>query len=449
MLAKEYFKKLLSSGNVDETIRGLQDLDSSNEDLKNQLTLISGRFNELVNSIEKGLISTENKEIEYNRINYALIEIIDTLPKDQELDISKISSTKISFFDKILKNRKAIIAFIWGVAIILVIFSMNKVKIGNNIRFDLKASKIQFVSDSEIELQTANIYDFVTLNKFGSIEVPTEKISGLDEFSSYTFIGNEFAHQIQNIKNSESSISFENIQFENINIEKGTDVIIDLHAELKEERLLSLSFSQGEVSGEVVLQDSILFQCTYCSLIDQEEYNLLDSIPFFNGRLESPKNQVLPMPFENSDEVFTINLEKMNEQSHFLSQGEAFKALDIQFEIPDGKGSSISSLQSGSVQFLNQKAKAVTQTTIQSGQFLALKGYENVSFNSILTQDKELIIKISGIIDELYFGNTKNDMKLQNPSWLSWIYHNKLIYLLSAIALLIGLSLWIYYFRRL
>ena len=132
-----------------------------------------------------------------------------------------------------------------------------------------------------------------------------------------------------------------------------------------------------------------------------------------------------------------------------MSQNEPLLVSRLQFEAPDGQGSTLSSLESGTLQFLNSKDKSYGKTEIVEGQYLSLLDYEQLNLTRLNVSNKTIELTLEGKVGKLLLGNTKDDLKLQNPSILQWLLNCKVILLITSLLIPILITLALYLKRKL
>jgi len=76
---KKTVKNFLTKGEIGKAINALVDNDTLDDDLKNTVYLLSGRYHGLQRRVTQGVITEENANIETNRINSALLSVIKDL----------------------------------------------------------------------------------------------------------------------------------------------------------------------------------------------------------------------------------------------------------------------------------------------------------------------------------------------------------------------------------
>jgi len=76
---KAYLKKLLSDNKIKEAFNKLDSMFSYNSDIQSQIIVIHNQYNKLEKEIILGIISSEEKEKNHNKIVYALTQIIEKI----------------------------------------------------------------------------------------------------------------------------------------------------------------------------------------------------------------------------------------------------------------------------------------------------------------------------------------------------------------------------------
>lgn len=449
MKAKEYFLKLIASGKTKEALDQIGGLSSINEKLQKAIVLLSAQYSDLKNKETEGIISHENAILERNKINYGLSSIVNKLPDELDFDVSDSQRNKLIFRKFILQNYKLLLIGIWVFFLLFLITLFILPKSGVDVYMDLKVGRCQFQVLDKTELDVNNEYENVQFTSFEEINVPAlELIENLNynDSKSYNVLGGISTIAAVNI--GENRVSFSDFQFENLFIEKEAHVILDMHQDLKEEELMSISVNSGKASGEIVLQDSLHFECSNCIINNLEDSNPSKEFDFISGTFTGPQDQALLVSFSGNENIFSLDFVKDAESLSFFTQKKNLRIVDLQLVIPAGKGTALSSIQAGAFHFLDSKDRHYSGTNLSEGQYLIPSGYTELTLTKLVAEKKSLKMSLKGRVDNILLGNKEADYKPQNPSYLIWLVHCKLLWFLVLMVLPLLLSLGLYLFCR-
>jgi hypothetical protein len=93
---KDEIRKLIEEGETKIALGKLRSIKTNDDELTNQITLLINRFSEYEKQRINGLADHSTLGIELRQINFALLAIIDALPKDAERSIQDKKSTQKS-----------------------------------------------------------------------------------------------------------------------------------------------------------------------------------------------------------------------------------------------------------------------------------------------------------------------------------------------------------------
>jgi Effector-associated domain 11 len=81
---KQTLRNLIADGKTAKVIAELRQLTTSDADLNNEVNIIAARFTKYKTQYHLGLEDSTPLNIELNKINNALLDIIDRLPANRE-----------------------------------------------------------------------------------------------------------------------------------------------------------------------------------------------------------------------------------------------------------------------------------------------------------------------------------------------------------------------------
>ena len=110
---KQTLRNLIADGKTDKVIAELRQLTASDADLNNEVNIMAARFTKYKTQYHLGLEDATPLDIELNKINNALLDIIDRLPASDGLNSSHPVTTL---------NIKSIIAICVGLTVLLIAY---------------------------------------------------------------------------------------------------------------------------------------------------------------------------------------------------------------------------------------------------------------------------------------------------------------------------------------
>lgn len=83
-------KALMKDGNMDKAVEEFEKIaEQISTDLHNDVLLQSGRLRRITNDKKRGLVSDSEYRLEVNKINHAILSMIDDIPEEQQLNASR------------------------------------------------------------------------------------------------------------------------------------------------------------------------------------------------------------------------------------------------------------------------------------------------------------------------------------------------------------------------
>lgn len=99
-------KDLISNNKIEVVINELKDLPISDNELINQIVLLSANFNRYYDKLHKGLSDNQQANIELTTINNSLLYIIDHLPNDLIQKMQDEINVAMNRYDELKKNSR-------------------------------------------------------------------------------------------------------------------------------------------------------------------------------------------------------------------------------------------------------------------------------------------------------------------------------------------------------
>ena len=112
---KFYLKQLIAENKTKAAIQHLLLL-LKEADQNNAVVMQSGKFENLKSKLSQGIISHENATLEYNQINYALIQLIEEIDLEAEIDLPVLKDEEPAFV--IRKKPKYLLLITLAVAVV-------------------------------------------------------------------------------------------------------------------------------------------------------------------------------------------------------------------------------------------------------------------------------------------------------------------------------------------
>lgn len=103
---KQGLENLIAEGNTQKVIATVQSLTPLNTELKNELALLSNRFQQNEKQHRLNIIDIQDYRTETNRINYALLSVIERLLED--VKIVKKRPASVSETKTVIQNADKI-----------------------------------------------------------------------------------------------------------------------------------------------------------------------------------------------------------------------------------------------------------------------------------------------------------------------------------------------------
>jgi len=136
-------KALMRDGDMDQAIEKFEKIaEQISTDLHNDVLLQSGRLRRITNDKKRGLVSDSEYRLEVNRINHAILSLIDDIPEEEQLNASRsiihdagssLATPPIEELEKILGDKAQLMEINWLQKAIKASRSVCKVMVSNGV----------------------------------------------------------------------------------------------------------------------------------------------------------------------------------------------------------------------------------------------------------------------------------------------------------------------------
>lgn len=446
--AAEYIRKLIAINNIEKALKCLEGFAPRLEpDLLKEIILHSGNFHRLKADKEKGLLSKGEERLEFNKLNDALVTLADALPAELEVEVSAFESKKLSLIAFLYRYQLWIQLGIWTLLALIAILLYIQPKIHLNIRLDLVANRLAFTTIEKSQLEVEKYFQSIQLNEINTITIPAQKVTLTEEEGNFVpYDVDQGFLEITPNGESERSLLFDAVGLQSLEFNANTFVSFTVPDEADIE-MITIDFKPGNIQGKLVYSDSLYFELNNVVVNNLAIPAKHKKINWAKGMVYGNSDQAFEMAFNGSQDLFYITLELLEDSRQIIEEQSIFVD-SLHFIRPENLGTFKSSILQAEVHFLNQQNQPYKSIKLDEFDYLRLMDYEKIQIVSLRLSDGKIKARMEGKIGRLCSGVDFQNLSLQNPNCLIWLWHNQAIVLIFIVGLGLLLSVALKIFLR-
>ena len=426
MLLADYIRRLIAVNRTETALSVLrQYTEPVDESLYRQVVLHSGNFSRIRADKEKGNLSKADEHLFFSRLNNALLDIADELPDGKAIEVSPGDKAGLATRLFLLRYRVWLLLAFWASLSGLGLWLQSQYRHPVQIALDIQANRASFSTINDNEMAPGQSFPSVELGKFSQMEIPANHFELRRGLS-----GPPIAYPLESglmrlepIPGNESSLFLEEATLIGLIIPRRTQLTLTVpDEEATDEFYLSLDFKPGNIKGTFSYQDSVLIQGSYLyldGLGGSREAIDLGWISAF-----APAGSPYEITFQGNKDHSYLTLEP--EKGEGISIQEKRIRIDsLSFIRPINGTSATSSIIEGSIQFLSKRNHSYREARLAEQDFLRLLDYESLEATSLKLGRGYLHLRLAGEVGKVYCGPNLEQLALQNPGILEWLWYNR------------------------
>lgn len=437
MNAKAYVQRLIS---VNQTAKALEILrkltESLEEEIHQEVLVHSGNYARLLEDHTKGVLSKEEEKIQLTRLQASLLVIAGQLPAEAMVEVpsGELAGLQIKAF---AVRKRGILMLIWALLIIaLLAFLVYQPHIGIVIQANIKADRLTFRTIGSNAFAFEQPISSLQIGQFDEAFIPAQQITLTENPESPPkpyFVTNGLL-EVDAANEGESSILINDAWLQQLECAQPTQFVFTVPDEETATPAIVVDAQPGKITGNIVFQDSLLFEGSNVLL---KGLSSAPAYPLMWGQAKviATGQDALEMTFKGSEAPLLLLIEpRMNAQ---VLKQQRIQIDSAGFIRSEGQGTIKSSIKAAEIQLITSKNSIYQKINLNEHDFLRLLGYKMLEVVSLSLSGNAIEIQLAGKIDRLFTGATPEQLRLRNPSWLSWIWHNQpfLLLLLALLAL--------------
>ncbi len=391
-------------------------VEADNPDLKNQLIQLEAQLNELNSQRRMSTISRPEENLSLNRINLALIELIDELP-------SEIAEKKINIARCNLIHLFGVRPLIYMIIIISVFFILTRNVKEFDAEISLMVDKVSFnMIHGDQLFHNLNLKEF-QISNFSKIMFPAEE-AFLDENmdsvyekkvellkNSLTILPNAEIGGSDFVTTPASLIGISGLQEANI--------ALQVNREIENELVLAITHSDN-LKIDLKLDMETYFSGTY---VDINGWDYENKVEYVAGKINNSKHKNAQIVGDSA--LCLVNLQIEESERPNIND---IAIQDISF-LKRESGKVVSSILNGSIQITG-----FDKTLLNEAELLKIEETNHLYISKITINPSDIQILLKGSFKQVLIGR---DGKPINPMLITWLLKNHPITFTSAILCLI------------
>lgn len=437
MNAISYVQQLISVNQTAKALEVLRKLTQPLEDEIHQEVLVhSGNFARLLEDRSKGLLSKEEEKIQFTRLHAALLVIAGQLPVKTAIEVPSQEWVGLSIKAFAIRSRRNLL-LVWATLMTaLLAFLVYQSHIGISIQANIKADRLTFRTIGNNTFKFGQPLSSLQIGQFDEASIPAQQITLAEDPDTPPkpyFVTNGQL-EVDAAKDGESSLLINKAWLQQLECTQPTQFVFTIPDEETTPPAIVVDAQPGKLTGNIIFQDSLTFEGNNVLL---KGLSGAPAHPVMWGlaKVATTGQDALEMTFKGSEAPLLLLIEpQINTQA---LQQQRIQIDSAGFIRSEGQGTFKSSIKAAEIQLVTAKNNTYQKINLAGHDFLRLLGYKRLEVVSLSLSGNAIEIQLSGKIDRLYTGPTPDQLRLRNPSRLSWLWFNQpfLLLLLALLAL--------------
>lgn len=433
--AIDHIKKLVAANRPQKALGVLYN--HASEELQNKVVLQQGALSRFHEDKLKGILTKEDINLFYARLNHIIVELAEELPPNAMVEVGALENNQLRLKVFMVKNYRILQIALLALVLISAIILFSIPKYEAKFIVDITVKKASLTTGNYTELDINQEMESLSLENFDEVSIPvthieTERNEEIPQ--SERFVFGDGLMILQPLPDQIGSVVFDRPVLESLHIPQDMKIALSTpQTEGEAERLFIIDAFAGDFKGSLAYSKKAIFEVNNTAIkepfheIYYNKFGISDStlmplsIAFSGGSnplrliFSPPANQAFSIETKG---LFINNIEFTDRAPGSLSQAE-------------------SSIIDAKVAFANQKNARFQEFSLAKNQFLVLKSLSKTQITSLNLHNDNIKIRMEGFAREIKAGSSLDGLVIQNPNMLIWIIYNKLI-LLIIVVIVVG-----------